>query len=97
MRSSQLSDKPYAVVEFKNHGNMLGVALTAWITEDGENTAWPKKEDNASSWLKTKRVVKSTADLKRNWVMEAITIVCFAGKYNIIDVVYVCNEFAVYV
>ena len=77
--SCVLSEKTYAVVEFKKYNNMLGVVLTKWITEDGDYTAWPKKEENAGTWLKSKRTVKSPTDLKRNWRMEPIRIQCFAG------------------
>lgn len=65
---------------------MLGVVLTAWITEDGDYAAWPKKEENAGAWLKSKRTVKSPTDLKRNWVMEPIAVQCYAG----ITLSYMC-------
>ena len=76
---SFISDKPYAVVEFTDFEDVIGVTFTKWIAEGGDVTLWPKHQRNEKTWLKSGRVVKNAADLQRNWIRYPIKIIIFAG------------------
>ena len=65
----------YAIVQYKGSGE-YGITSSNWIWGNNSKTYWPKKESNASMWLKCR---KCMVDMKRNFKSYDVEVIKYAG------------------